>query len=133
MAVLIIFMLYFKVSLIGLIFYPILLLFYIIFICGISFILAVVGTRITDVANVWRVVVRLGWFATPIFYFINEKSIQSLINPIAHFISAGRSLIINNQLPPVFMMITIPVISLLSLAIGLFIFNSYKNKFAEYV
>jgi ABC-type polysaccharide/polyol phosphate export permease len=133
MAVLVIFMLYFKVSLIGLIFYPILLFFYTIFICGISFVLAVIGVRVIDLANVWRVIVRLGWFSTPIFYSINENSIQFLLNPITHFISATRSILINNQIPSLFIIISIPIISILSLTIGLFIFNLSKKKLAEYV
>ncbi|MGA2775016.1 MAG: ABC transporter permease [Candidatus Omnitrophota bacterium] len=132
-AALSIFMIYFNINLTGLIFYPILLFFYSIFICGISFTLAAVGVRINDIANVWSVIVRLMWFATPLFYSISEKSLQSLLNPIAYFISAGRSLIINNQPPALWIVIGITFMSIISLAVGLFIFNLSKNKFAEYV
>lgn len=132
-AVLAIFMMYFSVQLTGLIFYPILLFFYSIFILGISFALAAIGVRINDIANAWRVIVRLLWFATPIFYSIKEDSMQFLLNPIAHFISAGRSLIIANQLPPLWIAINIVITPIISLAGGLFIFNLSKNKFAEYV
>jgi ABC-type polysaccharide/polyol phosphate export permease len=132
-AVLAIFMIYFGVRLTGLIFYPILLFFYSIFICGISFVLAAMSVRINDIANVWTVIVRLAWLATPIFYSIKENSLQFLLNPIAHFISVGRSLTINNQLSPPWVLIYIVIISIISLAAGLFVFNLSKKKFAEYV
>jgi ABC-type polysaccharide/polyol phosphate export permease len=132
-AVLVIFMMFFGLRPTGLLFYPILLFFYIIFISGISFILAAVGVRINDTANVWRVLVRLAWFATPIFYSIGEDYLQFLLNPLAHFISAGRSLIIYNRLPSLWIIISVMVTSITSLAVGLFIFNISKKKFAEYV
>jgi ABC-type polysaccharide/polyol phosphate export permease len=132
-AILAIFMMYFGIQFKGLIFYPVLLFFYSIFICGVSFALAAIGLRINDVANVWRVIVTLLWFATPIFYSIKEESLQFLLNPIAHFISAGRSLIISNQLPPLWITISIVITSVISLTVGLIIFNFSKSKFAEYV
>lgn len=131
--VLSIFMIYFGVSLKGLVFYPALLFFFGLFIRGISLALAAIGARINDIANVWAVLVRLMWFATPIFYSIKEDSPQFILNPIAHFISAGRSLIISSQLPAPWIIISIMLTSIVSLTSGLIIFNLYKDKFAEYV
>ena len=133
MGVLAIFMLYFGVSLIGLLFYPLLLFFYSIFILGVSLALAAIGARINDLANVWRVVVRVLWFATPIFYSMKSKSPLFLLNPLTHFISAARNLIIYNKPPELWPIINIAVISVISLVAGLSIFNLSKNKFAEYV
>jgi len=132
-AVLAIFMIYFKISLVGLIFYPVLLIFYGIFICGISFALAAIGVRINDITNVWRVLVSLMWFATPIFYFIKEDSKQFLLNPIAHFILAARDLVITGRIPPFWLIIDVVILSFVSLAVGMTIFNLSKNKFAEFV
>ena len=132
-AVLAIFMIYFKVSLIGLIFYPILLFFYAVFICGISFALAAIGVRINDIANVWRVIVTLMWFATPIFYSLKEDYLQFLLNPIAHFLAVARGLIIYGHLPSWGLAIDVITMAILSLAVGLTLFNQSKNKFAEFV
>lgn len=131
--VLAIFMIYFHVSLMGLIFYPMLLFFYAVFICGISFALAAIGVRINDIGNVWRVLITLMWFATPIFYSIKESSIQFLLNPIARFIAVARDLIIANSFPSIGLIVQVIAISFFSLAVGLGLFSLLKNRFVEYV
>jgi len=53
------------------------------------------------------------------------------INPLSHFIALGRNMVVYNQIPTVFSIIGIMVISLVTFIIGLYIFNKAKLGFAE--
>lgn len=132
---LIIFMIIFKVSLIGLIYYPIILFFFLLFIIGTSFILATIGVYIIDMENVWNVLTRLLWFLTPIFYVAKPGTklyLINLFNPMFYFIEVTRNIIIDKSFN--FLMINALIImSLLIFIIGILIFNKYKDYFAEMV
>ncbi|MBS3075135.1 ABC transporter permease [Candidatus Pacearchaeota archaeon] len=132
---LIIFMIIFKVSLIGLIYYPFLLFFLLLFIIGISFILATIGVYIIDMENVWNVLTRLLWFLTPIFYITNPGTklyLINLFNPMFYFIEITRGFILKSNIE--FLMMALLIIgSILIFIIGILIFNKYKDYFAEMV
>ena len=128
------FMMYFKVSLLGLLFYPILFVFFVLFIIGIAFILATIGVYIVDLNNVWDIFVRLLWFITPVFYFASESSLLyriNLYNPVFYFLSIARDFLIYQQMPYIFMTCLAIIFSLVVFFIGSMIFTKNKNKFAE--
>lgn len=130
------FMIFFKVSLIWILVYPIIIGFFIIFVLGISFILATLGVYIVDMNNAWRVITRLLFFLTPIFYLVEKGTLIykiNLFNPVFYFITIARELIINNSIPEYWMIEVMIGISLVSFAVGIFVFERYKNKFAEMV
>lgn len=120
---------------IGILFYPIIFIFLIIFSLGISFILATIGAYVTDLGNVWRVLMNLLWFATPVFYIIPEGKISFLnkINPMYYFLEIGREIVVYNRLPSLNIMLFIIFLSFVSFLIGIILFNKYKHKFAELV
>jgi len=70
---------------------------------------------------------RLFWFATPIFYTLNSTSLQFLINPLAHFIQIFRDVIIYNQMPSTMILLSVIISPIISLSIGIFVFNKFKN------
>ena len=123
-------LIYYQVPLAGLLFYPIIFLFFTIFVLGISFIFAAIGTYIYDFDNIWTSITSLILFATPIFY-TTKKTTLFVLNPLYYFLTVSRNLIIDFKVPDLvssFIMITICFISLM---IGLLIFNHFKKKFAE--
>jgi ABC-type polysaccharide/polyol phosphate export permease len=126
-------MIWLEIPILGILFYPLVFVFLFIFSFGISLILGTVGIFITDTNNVWRVITRLLWFATPIFYVVKENTLANnmiSLNPLYYFISLGRDLVIyqNSNLQFVIVCITL---SFLALILGLWIFEKNKNKFAE--
>jgi len=128
------FMLYFKVSLIGLLFYPFIFVFFVLFTIGISFILATLGVHIVDLNNVWDVFVRLLWFITPVFYFAYENSFLykiNLYNPVFYFLTIARDFLIYQKMPSIFIIIFAIIFSLIFFVVGLMAFVKNKNKFAE--
>lgn len=132
--ILVMFFIYYQVPLSGLIYYPIILFFFIIFSLGVSLVLSTIGVYVNDLNNVWNVLTRILWFATPIFYTINESNPLyklQLFNPIYYFISIARDLMIYNKVPDSFTLLCAMIFSVLSLLIGLIVFRKYQNKFAE--
>ncbi len=132
--ILAIFMVYSDLSPTSLIFYIPILFFYFLFVLGISFILATLGAFINDTSNVWGVFTKILWFATPIFYVLHKGTkiyILNLFNPITYFIEITRQIFLFNSLPPLSKIVPLFIISVLTLLIGLKIFQKYENKFAE--
>lgn len=128
-----IFLIFFKLSLVGILLYflPFILLFT--FSLGISFILASAGTFLKDLPNIWQIVSRLLLFVTPIFYMAEQKTWLgsiNLLNPLTHYISLARDLIINSSLNLQTLSICL-IISLISLVFGIIIFEKTKIRFAE--
>ncbi len=131
---LIFFMFFYKISFAGLIFYPLILAFLILFILGISFILSTLSVYVNDLNNVWNVLTTLLWFVTPIFYFVEEGSrlyMINLFNPMFYFITIMREVLIYQKVPELWMILVAVNFSLLILIIGFLVFGKYRNKFAE--
>ena len=134
--ILIIFLVFFGIPIKTMVFYPIILFFLSIFSFGAALILASLGTYFFDLDNIWEFVVRLIWFATPIFYATGGQTrlfIFNLFNPMYYFITVARDIIIYARIPEMWMILGVIGYSLLFLAAGLFIFNKLKVKFAELI
>ncbi|MFA5856458.1 MAG: hypothetical protein WC867_03805 [Candidatus Pacearchaeota archaeon] len=104
------------------------------FTIGISMLLSTIGVYSSDFNNVWRVLIRLLWFITPIFYYV-PKQYENLflLNPLYCYITLARKLMINNKFPSYTLWVFSLVYSLIFLFLGYYIFYKYKSKFAEYV
>ncbi len=130
----IVFALFFKASIMGLMFYPLILLFFCIFVFGISLLLSSLVVYFIDLENIWIFVSRLIWLGTPIFYAIagqTRLAFVSLFNPIYYFITISRDVMIYEKMPEIWMIGGAVTYSILSLIIGLLVFNRLKVKFAE--
>jgi lipopolysaccharide transport system permease protein len=134
--VLIIFFLFFKISIINFIFYPLILIFFIVFCFGIGLFLSSLSVYFIDLNNIWHFAVRLIWFGTPIFYAIEGQTrlfYLNLFNPIFYFITITREILIYNKIPELEMILGMISFTLLSLFIGLLFFNKLKGRFAELI
>ena len=127
------FLLFFKMPLINLIYYPFILLFFGFFILGISFLVSTIGVYITDFKNIWAVLTRLLWFVTPIFYKIKLELPFNInaFNPVYYFITVGREIIVYNKIPNFGLIMGMIFFGLIFFLIGFIIFQKYKIKFAE--
>lgn len=117
-------------------FYPFILIFFALFTLGFSILLSAISVYFVDMENIWNFASRLLWFGTPIFYKIETESILfkiNLINPLYYFISVSRDVIIYNTLPEFWKIIGIFVFTILSLILGLFVFNKLEGKFSEMI
>jgi ABC-type polysaccharide/polyol phosphate export permease len=129
-------LLFFDVSLIGIIYYLFILIFFCLFIFGLSAILVSLTVYFVDLDNIWNFGVRILWFATPIFYSIDNQIrlfYLNLFNPIYYFITIAREIIIYNIFPAPMVIWGIVGYGLMFFSVGLFLFNKLKNKFAEMI
>ncbi|MFT4303202.1 MAG: ABC transporter permease [Candidatus Woesearchaeota archaeon] len=124
-------MVYYSIPISGIIFYPIILVSFILFTLGISLFLSVVGVHIKDISNIWNVFTRVVWFGTPIFYVISSESIRGLLNPIYYFIKTAREIVIYGTIPEVKWIIGIIIFPIISIIIGYIFFNIFRKGIAE--
>lgn len=129
------FLLFFKAPALNIVFYPLVFIFFCLFILGVAFTVSVIGAYVNDMENVWEVFTRLLWFATPIFY--TAKSTLwlnfNLFNPVYYIITISREMIIYNRIPELWMILGMVAYSLAFFAGGIFIFERFKDRLAEIV
>lgn len=134
--ILIAFILFFKIPVLTIVFYPFVLFFLCSFIFGISLILASLTVYIHDLENVWNFTSKIIWFATPIFYTLEENSklyYLNFLNPMYYYITIARDLIIYSKMPEIWVILVAITYSLFFVFVGIVIFNKLKNKFAELI
>jgi ABC-type polysaccharide/polyol phosphate export permease len=132
----VIFMIVLRTDIINALFYPLLLILFVIFLFGISLIVSSISVYSVDFGNLWSFFCNLLWFATPIFYTLDTHPILSQLsyfNPVYYYITAARDLVIYNQTPPPIILIGIFSFAVIFLFMGIIIFNKLKDKFTEYI
>ncbi len=130
------FLVFFQNSLIGMIFYPILLMFLFIFVLGFSMFISAVSVYFADIENIWSFATSLIWLGTPIFYSIGGQArllFVNMFNPMYYFITAARDIVIYSSMPEMWMIAGIVLYSFVSLFVGLAAFGRLKHRFAELV
>jgi len=123
-------------SMVNIIFYPILLMLFCLFIYGLVMILSAVSIYFVDLENIWIFVSRLLWFLTPIFYSSTSQPILEIINylnPIYYFIAIARTVVIYQSTPDIWLIVGMFIYIFLFFTIGLFIFDKLKNRIAEVI
>lgn len=128
----VLFMAYFQMSMVGLLAYPFIFLFFAMFILGLSFILSTAGVYASDLNNVWKFLTQALFFITPIFY-LAPKTIIFTLNPLYYFLGISRDLIIYQRIPPINMIIITITFSVGTLILGFLIFKRYYKRFAEHI
>ncbi len=110
-----------------------LLIIFSIFTLGITILLAALHVYFRDVGILWNTIQPAIFYLTPIAY--NESLIPKRFaaviqyNPIYPFIKLFRYPLYENIAPPGSLLINCCIISLVSFALGLFVFNRLKNQF----
>ena len=131
-----IFMLCFKVSLVGIAYYLIIFILFSVFLTGASLIFTVIGAYINDFGNIWSIASQLIFFATPTFYALKKGTLlytANLFNPLYYFLTAARDVAIYGRMPDFNVIVGVVMFSIFFLAAGILIFNRFKSKFAELV
>jgi ABC-type polysaccharide/polyol phosphate export permease len=127
---------YFSVNISAIFFYLLIFLLLTVFVAGLSFLFATIGAYVSDLSNVWVVFMQLVFFVTPIFHMPDSDSLLlqlNLFNPLYYFIKAAREMFIYGKSPSALLILGLFLISIVSLVLGLFVFQRQKSKFAEIV
>jgi ABC-type polysaccharide/polyol phosphate export permease len=130
------FLVFFGMPLSGMVFYPLVLFFLLVFITGVSLILSSLTIYFMDLENIWAFASRLLWFVTPIFYSVGEQAklfLFNLFNPLYYFITIARDAVIYSRMPELWLIAGAFGYSLLALVIGLAVFGLLRKKIAELI
>lgn len=132
-AVFVLFLIFFEVSLKYFWIYLLVIGLLSIFSFGISLILSALAVYFVDVESIWALFLRLLLFATPIFYSSTEFNLKviNFFNPMYYFIESARQAIIYQKLIFNWTFFGMFFYSLIFLVFGLFIFKKLKKRFTE--
>lgn len=111
---------------------------YLLFIIGLSFILSSAMTFFRDMQFLWGVFTMMWMYATPVIYPLSTIEGTFLhplqkINPLYHFITFFRTVIISGVSPEPTEYIICIGIAVIALAVGGFVFRKSQDKFILYI
>lgn len=113
------------------------LVYLLMFTTGLSLILASVNVYFRDIGHLYSVFITAWMYLTPLFYSINmiPDSVRKFIlwNPMYHFVTYFRLLIMYGKLPDLEQNITCAIIGLGMLIIGTCIFKKLQNRFILFI
>ena len=116
---------------------PAIVVLQLIFILGLTYIMAVLGTFLPDVGEVMRPVIRGMFFVTPILWpadrLPDSLSWIEDYNPLAYLVNAYRGLILWGELPGALSTLYFALFSVALLVVGFALFVRFKPKFAEHL
>jgi lipopolysaccharide transport system permease protein len=116
-------------------YFPIIFCFEFIIVLGFSLGLSALNIYFRDVQFIWRLILQVGMFATPIFYPVTifPEYLQGIVmlNPIARIVSTLRDSTLYGIAPSASNLAYIALSSLIILAIGYTIFERCEPNFAE--
>ena len=104
---------------------------------GLNLILATLNVFFRDVGHLWGVFITVWMYATPIIYPINlvPSWLQTIIkcNPLYHYVTYFRNVMIYGTLPTLEDNIICIAFSLMFLALGVVIFRKNQDKFILHI
>lgn len=113
-------------------FFPVIILFILMFSLGVSFVLSTAYVFFGDVKHLYSVILTLWMYCSAIFYPVDrlEGVIRTVIefNPIYEYISATRNVVMYGAMPSVTEILKMLIWSVAMLGIGYWIFRRNKNK-----
>ena len=118
-------------------FLPLLVMLQLLFILGLTYIMAVLGTYLPDVGEIMRPIIRGMFFVTPILW-PPERLPESLqwienYNPLAYLVEAYRGLILSGDLPGGMATVYFTLFSAALFAGGFILFVRLKWGFADHL
>jgi len=115
--------------------FPLVFLFQFLTILGLSLGLSALNVFFRDVQFIWRLIMQVGFFATPVIYPITifPESLQKfvMLNPMARVLTISRDCILYGTVPGAADLAYVALSSLIVLFIGYLIFDHLDPRFAE--
>ena len=114
---------------------PLVVLLQVLFILGLTYIVAVVGTYLPDLSEIMRPFIRGTFFLTPILW-PPERLPENIrwvedYNPLAYLVKAYRDTVLFGELPGALSTLYFTLFSLALFVVGFALFNRLKGGFAD--
>lgn len=115
---------------------PFIILIQLLLITGVSLVLSCFNIYFKDIEYVWEVVLKLGFFVTPIFYepsmFVSkQKMFLYLINPLTRIITFTRDILLFKRSPDPMNILCLFLAALVIFLAGYFIFKRLEDVIIE--
>jgi len=114
---------------------PLVVILQLLFILGLTYLMAVVGTYVPDVAEVMRPVIRGMFFATPIIWPAGKlpENLAWIVNynPLAYLVESYRALILYGELPGAQATLYFTLFAVALFVVGFTVFVRLKPGFAD--
>lgn len=116
---------------------PVVMIYLIVFCIGLGMLLASIQVFFRDVAHFYSVITLAWMYLTPVFYpeslLRDHAEILLTLNPMAHYISYMRNLVLYDVVPGFRSNLVCLGISLAMLLIGVTVFRKRQNRFILYI
>jgi ABC-type polysaccharide/polyol phosphate export permease len=116
---------------------PVIVVLQVIFILGLTYIMAVLGTFLPDLAEVMRPVIRGTFFVTPILWpagrLPENLSWIEDYNPLAYLVNAYRDLVLQGTLPGGLATLYFTLFSVALFVVGFALFVRLKPRFVDHL
>lgn len=116
----------------AMLFFPVVVIFLVLFALGISYILATAYVFFGDVKHLYSVLLTLWMYCSAIFYPMDSLHgiIRIIIenNPIFNYIDCLRQIVMYGNMPPVWEIVRIAVWGIVMYMIGYAVFKKHKNQ-----
>jgi ABC-2 type transport system permease protein len=113
------------------------LLLALVFCIGLGFVLATLMTLFRDTQFLWSIVLLIWMYATPIFYPVSiipaKYAFIYMLNPLYHFISAARTILLSGVAPSLQSYLILICISFGSFALGWLFFVKNQDRFIHHL
>jgi len=117
------------------VYFPVLLVLEFLMIIGLSLALSALNVYFRDIQFIWRVILQIGFFATPVIYpitiFPEKARWIVMLNPMAQIITMMRDGILYRSAPGPEALAYLAAAAFLALLIGYMIFEHLEPRFAE--
>ncbi len=114
---------------------PLIFVLQLVFILGLSYFMAILGTYLPDVGEMTRPVIRGMFFITPIIWTADRlpENLRWVVdyNPLAYLVEAYRDLILNGELPGEMATLYFTLFSVALFVVGFALFVRLKKGFAD--
>ena len=116
---------------------PVLLVYLGMFCVGLSLLLSALTVFFRDVMHLWTVVLTAWTYATPLFYPVsilpNWMMVVERFNPMFHYVSYIRELLLYQRLPSLGLNVACAVSGIVMLLVGLAVFRRTEHKFILFI
>jgi lipopolysaccharide transport system permease protein len=117
--------------------FPLIQILFLLVLFGLSLILASLYPYFRDLAEIWPVVIQIGFFLCPIIYQINQipESIRwfYLLNPVTQIMEMYRDLVIYGTLPSLASLCYVLMFGIVIVVAGHYLFKRLEPRFVEVI
>lgn len=116
---------------------PVVMVFEIVFVCGLALVFSAVDVYIRDVKYVVESANTVIFWIVPVFYSFSViperfRDVYQL-NPVAAVVLAFRNILLDARMPPESLLVKLALVSTGTLLVGVLVFGRLKRRFVDYL